>query len=110
MLKIRSHTWDVNGRPCNYSFAMQDDSVFADFNLLANGCLSLVRISFDGFGCWSTKDTSDMGVVNKQDSEKLINAFEKDRFDISILNIISSYLSDNIDHLWGDALECHELI
>jgi len=110
MLNIRSHKWDLQGRPCSYSFAMQDDGVFADFNLLANGCLSLVRISFDGFGCCSTQDVGELGVVNKQDSEKLIRAFEKDRFDIDILNIVSTYLSDNIHHLWGDALECHELV
>ncbi len=110
MLNIRSHKWDVKGRPCNYSFAMQDDGVFADFNLLANGCLRLVRISFDGFGCCSTEDADQMGVVNKQDSDKVIGAFKKDRFDVNILNIISNYLSENSEHLWGDALECHELI
>ncbi len=110
MLNIRSHKWDVKGRPCNYSLAMQDDGVFADFNLLANGCLRLVRISFDGFGCFSTEDASEIGVVNKQDSDKVISAFEKDRFDIHILNIISRFLSENGEHLWGEALECHELV
>ena len=110
MMNMRSHIWDIAGRPCNYSFAMQDDGVFADFNLQPDGCLSLVRISFDGFGCWSAQDGREVGVVNKQDSKKLINAFEKDRFDIDVLKIVSRYLSDNIDQLWGDALLCHELV
>ena len=100
----------MKGRSCNYSLAMQDDGVFADFNLLANGCLRLVRISFDGFGYCSTEYADEMGVVNERDSEKIISAHNKDRFDKSILNIISNYLSENSKYLWGDALECHELI
>src|SRR5262245_65111891 len=38
-------------RPCRFSLGLQDDSVFADFDVDADGYVFLRRISFDGHGC-----------------------------------------------------------
>ena len=44
------------GRPCRYCLGLQNDSVFADFDLDNAGCVFLVRISFDGYGCCGTAE------------------------------------------------------
>lgn len=45
-------------RPCHFMLGMQDDCVFADFDIDENGCLYLVRISYDGYGCCSLNQIS----------------------------------------------------
>ena len=41
-------------RPCRYCLGLQDDSVFADFDIDNKGQAFLFRISFDGIGCNET--------------------------------------------------------
>ena len=44
-------------RPCRYCLGLQDDSVFADFDIDSEGRVFLVRISFDGYGCYEAGAT-----------------------------------------------------
>lgn len=98
-------------RPCRYCLALQDDSVFADFELDENGCLYLVRISFDGYGCCEPDSKTKLGRLNREQSKLLIELIEANNFKKPTASqILSEYLKENRKFLWEDALSDHGLI
>ena len=98
-------------RPCRYCFALQDDSVFADFNVDENGCLYLVRISYDGYGCCTLDPKIEIGRIDKEKSESLIMQIEANDFEsLEAAKIIKEYFRKNKKLLWEDALKDHDLI
>lgn len=98
-------------RPCRYCLALQDDSVFADFNVDEIGCLYLVRISFDGYGCCSLDSKIKIGRIEKFKSDSLIMQIEANDFENpEASKILKEYFRDNMESLWEDALKDHDLI
>ncbi len=98
-------------RPCRYCLALQDDSVFADFNVDENGCLYLVRISYDGYGCRTLDSKIEIGRIGKEKSASLIMQIEANEFESpEATKIIKEYLRENRELLWEDALKDHDLI
>lgn len=96
-------------RPCRYCLGLQDDSVFADFDLDSDDRVFLVRISFDGYGCcYTAEKASRMG---DDTSKSIIRLIEED--DVSsaeLATILSQYFRENSDVIWKDALEDHDLL
>jgi len=110
MIDIRSTT-AMNTRPCKYALAMQNHSVFADFDIDEFGCLYLVRISYDGFGCCRIDNADDINRINKTDSQLLIRSIEQNSLQRkTIQRIVLNHLKANAEHLWKDALEFHNLL
>lgn len=98
-------------RPCRYCLALQDDSVFADFDIDENSCLFLVRISFDGYGCCNLDSKSEIGKIDKENSLRLIKHIEANSFEnLETNQIIIEYFRENKSILWEDALKEHKLI
>ncbi len=98
-------------RPCQYCLALQDGSVFADFNIDQNGCLYIVRISFDGYGCCEFDSKTKLGKIDSEKSKKLIRLIEENELETpDVSRILSEYFKENRKILWGDALEEHHLI
>lgn len=96
-------------RPCKYCLALQDDSVFADFDVDKSGCVYLVRISYDGFGC--CKPDSEVTKINQENSSFLIKAIDSNQLRMSeVSEILMGYFHSNKDLLWEDALIEHKLI
>ena len=109
-MQIRSFV-PMPTRPCLYCLALQDNSVFADFNIDENGCLYLVRISYDGYGCCTPDSKIEIGKINKENSERLIMQIEANDFESpEAAKIIKEYLRENSELLWVDALKDHNLI
>jgi len=99
----------MSTRPCKYCLALQDDSVFADFDVNPNGCLYLVRISFDGYGCCEPQaEIKEMDVVSSENLKAYIenNSFQSPE----ISDLLSKYFRENKSALWEEALVEHELI
>ena len=96
------------GRPCRYCLGLQDDSVFADFDFDENGCITLLRISFDGFGCCQTG--GEVRSMNPELSKRFINLVEANDMSESLGAILSQYFTVNSDVIWKDALERHGLL
>ena len=95
MIQIRALK-PLSTRPCRYCFALQDDSVFADFEVDSNGCLYLVRISFDGYGCCNISSKIQIGRVEYNKSDQLIKQIENDDFENSEASeILEGYFSIN---------------
>jgi hypothetical protein len=96
-------------RPSMYCFALQDDSVFADFDLDDDGRIFLARISFDGYGCCGTADQA--GRMSLPESKHFIDLIEDNRVGSKeFIELLLRYLKDNKDILWTDALEEYELL
>ncbi len=98
-------------RPCSYCLALQDDSVFADFDVDESGCLYLIRISFDGYGCCSLDPKIAIGKIDNEKSAYLLTKIENNDFqEAEASQILHDYLRANKELLWEDALRDHKLI
>lgn len=98
----------AHSRPCRYCLALQDDSVFADFDIDEEGRVFLVRISFDGFGCCPTRTARPM---NPDVSGRFIKQIEDcDVSNREFAAILENYFKENEDVIWKDALEEHQLL
>ncbi|QYJ83027.1 hypothetical protein [Shewanella aegiceratis] len=99
----------ISTHPCRYSLVLQDASIFVDFDVNPNGCLYLVRISFDGYGCCEPKaEVKEMDTVS---SEILKAQIENNSFQSpEIRDVLSNYFCENKSVLWEEALLEYELI
>lgn len=96
------------GRPCKFCLGLQDDSVFADFDLDENGCVILLRISFDGFGCCRT--AGETRPMNLERSRQFIHLVENNDMSDTLALILLEFFSDNSDVISRDALDQHSLL
>ena len=109
-IQIRSYP-PMPTRPCHLGLALQDDSVFADFDMDEEGCFYLVRISFDGYGCCYPDKTVELVKISSDQSARLINYIERSDLEHPELSaIIQSYLFAARGAIWEDALKHHGLI
>ena len=109
MMQIRNFE-PMPSRPCQYCLALQDNSVFVDFDIDQNGCLYIVRISFDGYGC-CTINPKKTKKLNSKKSKKLIRIIEENKLATpEASQILSTYFYENRELLWEDALNEHYLI
>ena len=110
-LEVRSHTWPTGTRPCSFTLALADDSVFADFDVDADGRISLLRVSFDGYGVWRSAagpratrmDGSDAAALQRARAE---GALDSD----AVRTLLRRYFHANRGRIWSDALEAYGLL
>lgn len=96
-------------RPSRYCFALQDDSVFADFDLDDNGHVFLLRISFDRYGCCGTAEESTR--MSFAESERFVGLIESNRISSEeFIQRLEHYFKQNKDVIWSDALEEYGLL
>ena len=96
-------------RPCRYSLGLQDDRVFADFDVDNNDRVFLARISFDGYGCCPT--TGKVSGMAGEFSKSFIRLIETNEVSSGELaTILSQYFRENSNVIWKDALEDHDLL
>ena len=95
-------------RPSRYCLALQDDSVFADFDTDERGRVYLLRISFDGFGCCDTSAASHMSADT---SARFVRLLENGGIKTQELaSILENYFRENEGVVWKDALKEHGLL
>jgi hypothetical protein len=96
-------------RPCAFSLALQDDSVFADFDLDAQQRVVLVRISFDGFGCCRVGGRAT--AMSAADSARLIALVRSKQLQATTVGpMLSAYFETLAGVVWEDALRHHKLL
>lgn len=90
---------------------MQGGSVFADFAVDEHGCLYILRISYDGYGCCQPEEKSDTWHMGKDESKQLIALIESNNLGGPAAgSILRDYFQRHQDKLWPEALEEHGLI
>lgn len=108
-IEIRRFDEMPSSRSSRYCLSIQNDSVFADFDVDNEGCVFLIRISFDGYGCCDT--TGKARIMSPDRSRKLVDLIEADDVVSGELAVIlSQYFRENSDVIWKDALEEHDLL
>jgi hypothetical protein len=101
----------MESRPCEYCLSLQDSCVFSDFGINAEGCLYLLRISFDGYGCCTPTWCDNPVTMSKEHSDGIINSIKNNTLqDNSNSKILSLYFESCRTFIWQDALLEHSLI
>ncbi|MFC4632408.1 hypothetical protein ACFO3O_00700 [Dokdonia ponticola] len=96
-------------RKADYYLGCLDGSIFIDFNRTIENHISLVRISFDRYGCCNLDDKGLS--LNKTDSEKFIKEMESEHLNQkTIFKLVKEIIEINKDHIWIDAIEEYKLI
>ena len=90
-------------RPADYYLGCYNGSVFLDFNNNGN-LISLIRISFDGYGCCDIEESAKP--MNNEDSNLFKKILDSEFINqIKLTEIIKKTIKNNIEFLWCDALE-----
>lgn len=85
--------------------------MFADFDINQNGCLYLVRISFDGYGCCYPDIKVGISALDNEKSQRLTKNIESGSLETpEVAEILKNYFRENKAALWEDALKDHEII
>lgn len=96
-------------RKADYCLGCLNSSVFIDFNCSNDKTISLVRISFDGYGCCTLPE--DSVCLNEQDSDKFIHEMQKDTLSQGNIKIlVQEIMRLNKKDIWNDALETYGFI
>ena len=101
-------------RECFLQLSLQGGAVYMDFDKFESyegKTLAMVRMSFDGYGCCTTKGnpmTKADATVLKRLKEVQGAIPEADAAVVSV--IIQRYILANRNHLWEDALIEHGLV
>ena len=89
-------------RPCDYCFSLLDGSVFVDFEI-KDALSYLVRISFDGYGCYCIQGESNpLCRKNTELLEKIVRGGIKDSDKGSLLALIKNAIKINRPLLRAD--------
>lgn len=84
-------------------------SVFIDFNRIGNDQISLVRISFDGYGCCNLHKKAEL--LNKEESTMFIEELNKEHLNQEVITIlVKKTIKLNEEQIWKDALQEYELM
>ena len=96
-------------RKADYYLGCLDSSVFIDFNQTQDNLISLVRISFDGYGCCNLHDNGLS--LNLKDSAEFILEMENEILNQEIITrLVKEIIILNKDHIWIDAVQEYGLI
>jgi len=108
-MQIRRFDEMPTSRPSRYCLGLQNDSVFADFNVDAEGRIYLQRISFDGWGCYGTADESTR--MSSDRSKRFIQLAELNKVETEEFEaLFTEYLIANIGVIRKEPLIQHRLI
>lgn len=93
-----------SSRKADYYLGALNGCVFLDFNCSNEERVSLVRISFDGYGCCSLDDNSH--TLDEDESQQFINNLKQAPLNQDLTTLLVKKLIErNKRHLWQDALE-----
>lgn len=96
-------------RQADYYLGYDGGSVFIDFNNGENGCVYLVRISFDGYGCCHLRENvTPMDTLESAQFKDILNAPSIDQ--PALHEIVKRTVHINKALLWEDALKEYSLV
>ena len=96
-------------RKADYYIGCLNSSVFIDFNRTEKNLISLVRISFDGYGCCNLDDNGLS--LNPNDSAEFMKEMKKENISQkTVLKLIKEIIKINKNLIWMDAIREYGLI
>ena len=98
-----------DSRKADFYLGCLEGSVFVDFNLSNDNLISLVRISFDGYGCCNLDETA--ARFNLRDSQEFLNEIGKENLNQETIgSLVKKIVQMNRNLIWKDALEEYGLL
>lgn len=98
-----------SSRPADYYLGYMEGCVFLDFNNCAGDKVSLIRISFDGYGCCELEERPIP--LNRNDSRRFREIIQTNiEEQIEMLGIVKRAIKLNENSIWADALKEYNLI
>lgn len=98
----------IPGRPCSFCLCLQEGSVFADLDVDNDNNVTLLRISYDGYGCCNAADLPKM---KTQDSALLLSSISSMSLNApAVKEVLRRYFREIRDLIWPDSLEEHGLV
>jgi hypothetical protein len=108
-MEITKHQWPAGTRSSSFCLGLQGGSVFADFDIDPTGCVYLVRISFDGYGC--CVPDGDIPRLTAQESRTLLGLLDLEEVNVDkIGEILRCFFDRSRGLIWADALAEHGLL
>lgn len=99
----------MSSRTCVYCFGLQGGSVFADFDVDEEGFLYLVRISFDGYGCFTPREK--LHSLREIEAITFVENIKKGGQSLDEAGEhLRNYFINCKNIIWDDALREHNLI
>lgn len=109
--QVEPYTWQAGTRPCTFTLALDEGSVFADFDVDPDGYISLLRVSFDGYGAWQPADGQSTTVMEAQDAAALQQARNEGTLNSDeVRALLRRYFNANRATIWSDALAEYGLL
>jgi hypothetical protein len=109
--EIDAHQWQVPTRRCTFALALAGGSVFADFDVGTDNLVTLVRISFDGYGSCRPVDEAAWRPMNAADSSLLLEALANEELATDEVRVLlRRHFADNSHIIWQDALDQYDLL
>lgn len=95
-------------RPADFCLGYFGGSVFLDFKPVSGDRISLIRVSFDGYGCCDLEDVS--APLTKESSHLLKRIVQEGLIEQdSLSKIVREAIRLNIEHIWKDAITEYQL-
>lgn len=96
-------------RRADYYLGYLDSCGFIDFNSSTDHQISLVRISFDGYGCCNLDGKAQC--LNSEESSMFIEEMNKEFLNQEKITVlVKKLIRINKQHIWNDAIEEYGLI
>jgi hypothetical protein len=109
--EVAPFTSKMGARPCSFSLALDGGSVFADFDVDPDGLISLLCVSFDGYGAWRPDEGQSTTTMDAADASKLRQARDEETLDSDeVRGLLRRYFHANRAKIWSDALEQYGLL
>ena len=95
-------------RPCSFCLCLQDAAVFADFDIVSERHVRLIRISYEGYGCCRAEN---LPTIISSGASILLSAIANESLNSpDVKNALREYFREIADLIWRDALEEHGLL
>lgn len=109
--EVQPYKWQTGTRPCTFTLALAECSVFADFDVDPEGVISLLRASFDGYGDWRPNDGQSTTAMDVRDTTVLQQArLDGNLNSDEVRALLRRYFAANSAVMWSDALAQYGLL
>lgn len=109
--EVEPYTWQTGTRPCTFTLALDGGSVFADFDVDTDGFISLLRVSFDGYGAWRPAEGQSTTIMDVRDAAVLQQARDEGTLNSDqVRALLRRYFYANSATIWSDALTQYGLL
>lgn len=109
--KVEPYARQTGTDPCTFTLVLDGGSVYAHFAVDPDGFISLLRVSFDGYGAWRPEEGQRTTTMGVRDAALLQHARDEGTLDSDeVRALLRRYFHANSAAIWSDALDQYGLL